>query len=619
MLVLIEPIRVANADSVIRWTLQSPASMNNTRTFSRRTFSVTVLVALCGFLAPAQISALPNAAASQSQLLLPAAKDPRGRETPQSAVLNFVKYAQRGDYDTAAKYLQLVTPKQNQQAEDTARQLIALINTTLHGSIGMLSNKSEGSISDADDPNIEVVGRFVVADQTVPFLLIRIIRKDVGPIWLVSSQTVEQVPSLYQRVGSPLLAEYFPAFLTKNTLLGVPLGQWLTWILSIPLSLLVGSAVIRLATWAWALLRHSPASRIEPRLLGNPLTLILAVLINARLVFSVGMPVFYRIYYFRILTIVLTISGAWLSVRIADQVFERARRGKLRRESQSILQLVHRFNNVVIFIIALLLIITILGFDTKTMLAGLGIGGIALALAAQKTLENLIGGITLVMDETASVGDDCFISGRLVTVQDIGLRSIRVVTQEGTEVSYPNSMLSQTSIENVSRRKRFLVSTSLFLSYECSVAQLQLVIARVRDVLYSHTRIEPETAKFRMSGLTTTGFQIDLFAYVLTTGGAEFAAIQEDIFFRVVNVVESAGAAWAPSQVAHLSDEQSIDEKKVAEAEDTIRSWQDSNQFPFPDFSPAHIAEVRGTLAYPPERSALRPECASPKNTEEVV
>jgi MscS family membrane protein len=614
----IEYLSVATAASGMRWTLSPRRMVTKHSTYGRRTFSVTVLVALFCFPAAAQIPALPNAAASQSQPLVPAPKDPRGRETPQSSVLNFMKYAQRGDYDTAAKYLQLATAKQNQPAEETARQLLVLINTAFHGSIGTLSNKPEGNIPDADDPNVDVAGRFVVADQTVPFLLNRITRKDVGPIWLVSSQTVEQVPGLYQRAGSPKLFEYFPTFLIKKTLLGVPLGQWLAWLLSIPLSLLVGWAVISLATWSWRLLKHSPANPMQPHSLGKPLILVLAVLIDVRLVFSIGMPVFYRVYYFRVLAILLIIGGAWLSVRIADQVFGRARQGKLRRASKSLLQLAHHFNNVVIIIVAVLLIITILGFDTKTMLAGLGIGGIALALAAQKTLENLIGGITLVMDEAASVGDDCVISGRPVTVQEIGLRSIRVVTQEGTEISYPNGMLSQASIENVSRRKTFLISTSILLSYECSLAQLQLAIAGVRDMLYSHTRVEAETAKFRFSGLTTTGFRIDLFAYVRTPDGAEFAGIQEDVLFRVVNIVESVGAQWAPSEVAHLSNGRG-DEKKVAAAEATIRGWQDSHQFPFPDFSPAHIAEVRGTLAYPPEKSALRREPVSLKNQPEEV
>src|SRR2546425_1507624 len=102
------------------------------------------------------------------------------------------------------------------------------------------------------------------------------------------------------------------------------------------------------------------------------------------------------------------------------------------------------------------------------MLPGLGIGGIAIALAAQKTLENLLGGITLVMDNAIYMGDDCVISGRYVTVRNIGLRSTAATTREGTDIWFPNGMLLQSSIENLLRRNRFLIFTNLLLSCQCS-------------------------------------------------------------------------------------------------------------------------------------------------------
>jgi len=531
--------------------------------------------------------------------------DPRGRTTPQSTMLEFIRYAQLGDYETAAQYLEPPTPRHNYDAQETARRLIVLINTSYRGSIASLSNKPEGSVLDSNDANIEIAGNFVAGDQVTPLYLQRVSRKDVGNIWLISYRTIDQVPDLYQRVGSPRLARYFPTFLMTNTIAGVPLGQWLAWLISVPVSLLIGWGIVRLAGWVWRVTRRSRPSSQEPSPIRKPLIFIIAIIDNARAVFLVGLPLFYRVYYFRVLGVLLTICIAWLVIRIADRVFARMHRGGIRRESRSLLQLVHRLNNAIICIIALLCVITILGFDTKTMLAGLGIGGIALALAAQKTLENLIGGITLVMDETASVGDDCVIFGRNVTIKEIGLRSIRVLSREGTQITYPNGVLSQTNIEDLSRRTKFLISSSLFLSHACSLAQLQLVIAKVREILYSHSRIETETAKFRMSGLTAAGVQIDLFAYVLTSDGNEFGAIQEDILFRVIQVIESAGATWAPSQMIQ-SKSDVIDESKLSEAESAVQGWQKSNAIPFPDFAPAHISQIRGTLAYPPERSAVR-------------
>jgi len=576
-----------------------------------------VLAAQC-LCASAQIPAIPNAP-SQSQPATTPPKDPRGRETPQGVLLNFTKYAQRGDFETAAKYLDPPTAKHRYDAEEVARQLIVLINTSFRGSIASVSNRPEGSVADSDDPNTETVGNLVVDDESVPILLTRVVRQDVGPIWLVSSQTLALVPRLYQRAGSPRLAEYFPDFLIRNKFLDIPLGQWVSWILSIPISLLAAWALFAVGAWLWTFRRHPIINQPRTRYLGKPIVYVIAILIHARLVLLVGMPIFYRVYYFRVLMILSTISTAWLFVRIGNQLFEHARQRKMRRESQSLLQLVHRFSNVIILVVGLLLILSILGFDTKTMLAGLGIGGIALALAAQKTLENLIGGITLVMDETASVGDDCVISGRQVTVQEIGLRSIHVTTREGTEIAYPNGMLSQASIENLSRRTRFLIWTQLYLSYDCSLAQLQLAIVRVREILYSHARVETESARFRLSGFSPTGFSVELFVYVLTSSGAEFTAIQEDILFRVAEVVESAGARWAPSQVTNASKDQPVDSSKLADAEQMVHNWQTSKNIPFPDFSPVHIAEVRGTLPYPPEGSAVNQNATRPRESKEVA
>jgi MscS family membrane protein len=524
--------------------------------------------------------------------------------------LNYVKYAQRGDYETAAKYLQLTTPKDTQQGPEIARQLLVLINTSFHGSIANVSNEPKGNLEDSDDPNLEVAGTLVVENHSVPLFLARISRKDTGEIWLVSSQTLSQVPSLYQRAGSPRLVGYFPPPLMKNMFLGVPLGQWLAWLLAIPISAFIAWAMVKIGRICWNLRRSSAVQPQQSLLLGEPMIVVLTIVIDALVVLFVGMPLFYRVYYFRTLKVLLTISGAWLCNRIADLVY--AHMHFIRNESRSLLQLLHHINKAVIVVFSSLIIITILGFDTKTMLAGLGIGGIAFALAAQKTLENLIGGITLVMDQTASVGDECVISGRSVTVQEIGLRSIRVLTREGTEIAFPNGMLSQTTIENVSRRTKFLSSARLTVSYECSLAQLQLVIARVREFLYSHARVETQTTSFRMIGFSTTGYQVELSAYLRCSNGTEFTAIQEDIFLHVVEIMDTTGAVWAvPSQAMYLSKEQLIDEKKMAEAEQTVRNWQTSNQVPFPDLSPDQIAALRDTVPYPAEQSVLHQRSTS--------
>jgi len=111
-----------------------------------------------------------------------------------------------------------------------------------------------------------------------------------------------------------------------------------------------------------------------------------------------------------------------------------------------------------VVIAAILAILAVLGFNLTTVLAGLGIGGIAIAFAAQKTLENLFGGISVLADEVIRVGDYCRFGDRSGTVEDISLRSTRVRTDARTELSIPNGTLATMSIENFTRRDKIQFS-----------------------------------------------------------------------------------------------------------------------------------------------------------------
>ena len=215
-----------------------------------------------------------------------------------------------------------------------------------------LRNAPQGDLEDTEDPNLDVAGRFEVEDQDVPLLLARVTRNDIGPIWLISSQTLSQVPGLYQRVGSPRLAQYFPEVLMSNSLLGIPVGQWLAWLLAVPLSLLIAWILVSFSTLCWKLFKRSPDTQIQSHPLRRPIISVLAIVIDALIVYSLGMPLFYRVYYFRILQIIFAISTAWLLARLTDMGYTQVRRSSVRRESQSLLQLAQHANKVVIIIIA---------------------------------------------------------------------------------------------------------------------------------------------------------------------------------------------------------------------------------------------------------------------------
>jgi MscS family membrane protein len=515
-----------------------------------------LLIALWFPALPVQLPAMPPQGDASGHSAISQRKDPFGRETPRTTVMNFVKYAHRGDFKSATKFLQLSTANQKQEGERLARELLTLMDTSLHSNISLMSDTPEGFIDDSPDANIEMVGKFVVDDQEAKILLVRVPQGDSGPIWLISSQTLDQVPSLYKSAGSPILDRYLPAALAETSFLGISLGRWLAFLLSIPLALLMGWTGGQLPRWLRRIRKRHEISGSHfnaPSSL-SPIQAMMAILFHAALVILIGMPIYYRVYYFRSSTVLVVLCAAWLGSRILDRVYARRNLRSSDRNLRSFFQLMHQLLRVSLFVFAGLLVLAIIGINTGAILAGLGIGGIALALAAQKTLENLFGGITLVMDKVFAVGDDCVISDRQVTIRDIGLRSITMSTREGTEISFPNGMLSQNSIENLSRRTRFLISATLTISYESRLAQLGDAVTNVRKMLHAHERVEHESARFHLSGLSSLGYEVELFAYVRGANAIEFSATREDVLCRVLEILESRNTRMAvPARVNYVS------------------------------------------------------------------
>ncbi|MGA2002278.1 MAG: mechanosensitive ion channel family protein, partial [Terriglobales bacterium] len=259
-----------------------------------------------------------------------------------------------------------------------------------------------------------------------------------------------------------------------------------------------------------------------------------------------------------------------------------------------------------IVVIAVLSILGILGFNLTTVLAGLGIGGIAIAFAAQKTLENLFGGISVLADEVIRVGDYCRFADRAGTVEDISLRSTRVRTDARTELSIPNGTLATMSIENFTRRNKILFNPVLSIRYDTTGDQLRYLLAEVRRILYQHPMVESGSASIRFANFDPSALRLEIVSYVLTQDSNEFAAVREDLLLRIMQVVERSGTGFAfPTQTLYLGRDHGIDPGKTAAAEKQVQQWRDQHELPFPDFSPADRSAFRGSIPYPAPESAI--------------
>ena len=293
-----------------------------------------------------------------------------------------------------------------------------------------------------------------------------------------------------------------------------------------------------------------------------PLRCILAILMHSLFVYLLEPPLLYRVYYFRFMATLLMGCFLWLLSTITDRGFEHAvnRTRTQHRGGESILILMQRLTRIVLLIIALVVALAIFGFNVKTTLAGLGIGGLAIALAAQKTLENLIGGVSLLMDKAVRVGDFCQIGDQLGTVEDIGLRSLKLRTLDQNLSVVPNGSLAQMQFQNMARRSKLLINQTFSLRIETRAEQLRFVLDRVQSMLDQHPAIESGSCRVRVMSFVGAAFQLELFAYGKTGDWAQFTAIRQDVILKIAEIVEASGTRFAaPTQLAYLSRDKGVD------------------------------------------------------------
>jgi MscS family membrane protein len=249
----------------------------------------------------------------------------------------------------------------------------------------------------------------------------------------------------------------------------------------------------------------------------------------------------------------------WWLWRAVDLIAERMRDRLLvdhPQTAQSVYVLGRRLFKGVALAIALLAGLAAFGVDLTATLTGLGIGGVALAFASQKTLENVFGGVLVLSDRSIVVGDVCKIGQYTGEVLDVGLRSMQLRTVNRTVVYVPNGTLATMEVENLSRRDKFLFQHIVGLRYETTPGQLERVATDIRESLTTDTRVENETLRVRLARFGAYSLDVEVFAYVRAADYPSFLGVQEELLMRIMGIVRSAGTGLAfPSQTMYVKTE----------------------------------------------------------------
>jgi len=544
----------------------------------------------------------------------PANTDPLGRSTPRGAIFGFLQSAQLGKNDIAAQYLQLTTAQRRNQGPELAGELLIVINRGFTGNLNRITDLPNGTEQIGVAPGHEQVGMLGIGETDVPLDLVHANDPDGNKVWLISSETLSKLPELYAQANIHQLETHLPPALVRFVILGMPAWQWLAMLALVPLALGAAWLVIRLALSLAALIERFKKQKPKPALrsVSTPLLLVFATVLHRIGVDYLVIPVLLHAYYARVIGIIFIVAFAWLCSRILRITMEAVESRAIasgRAGIGSLVLLGQRVANALLILSAMLLVFRAMGFNTSTALAGVGIGGIAIALGAQKSLENLIGGIAVLSDEVIRVGDVCRFGSSTGVVEDISLRSTRIRTGERTELSIPNGMLATMTVENLTRRDKMLFEVKLGLRYETTPDQLRAVLAETRRMLYEHPKVEQSSASIRFTGFKDVSLGLDASCYLLTTNDSEFAAIREDLLLRILEIVQAAGTGFAlPSRTIYMTSDPGIDPQKKIETEQKVKEWREHHDFPFPDFNPNEIPALRDQIVYPAPESAVRKE-----------
>jgi MscS family membrane protein len=186
-----------------------------------------------------------------------------------------------------------------------------------------------------------------------------------------------------------------------------------------------------------------------------------------------------------------------------------------------------------------------LGVPLVGIVAGLGVGGLAIALAAQPTIENLIGGVMLYADRPVHVGDECKFGDSTGVVEEIGIRSTRIRAKDRTLITIPNADFAKQRLTNTDRRDRLVVNGIVGLRYGTTQAQLRQVVEEAARFFERHPVIDEKASTLRLTEFGVYSLDLELVAQLTTRNRSELGPLRQEILLEIAGIVERAGTDLA--------------------------------------------------------------------------
>jgi len=468
------------------------------------------------------------------------------RGTPDRSARGFLVAVDADDYETAAEYLDLRNLR-GAATDLTGAQLARRFEVIVHRAnwtdVDELVDDPAGRGNDNLPDYRDSIGTLEHDGKEIRLLMQKVPRGDGEFIWKISNATVSLIPELYETYGYTEVIEDLRRSLPRVSFLGYELFKWVA-------ALAAGAAAyVTVFLLALAIRRvlgdpGTPSHRQVFRFLVAPFGVWAVAMAMSSVASSLGRGVTAEaVARWSPLPVLLTVWVLFATINLLRTIYDNHLHKQGREGAVVLLRPVSNAVKLLIFVSGILVYLDGLGINITTVLAGLGVGGIAVALALQKPMEDVFGAITLYSQQPVRVGDFCQIGTTTGTIEEIGLRTTFIRTLANTRIAVPNARLATEAIDNISARQKILYRPSLRLRYDTPPEQIQRVMEGIRELLGSHEKILADGSRVRFVEIADDALRIEVFAYLDTAVWTDYLELAEELNLRILEIVATAGTS----------------------------------------------------------------------------
>jgi len=470
------------------------------------------------------------------------------RDTPLTTVEGFLSATSERDYENAANYLRLTKLSKGFDTSDgpeLARMLRILINQKLWINLDQLNIDPKGNLDDGLPAHLEFISSIETPEGNKNVYLRRYSDSAGNYMWYFSADTVREIPYLYSLFGYGHLGDLLSDFFGDISIWGIQIWQ----IIGILLLFIVGYIISFIFT---SLIAHLIRKKDHPvvnsvlELLTRPIRLILTLIIASFGIEILSPGVSLRaLLKTKTFLIIVVIWFCFKFVDILALLYRKRLESQGKYKLIAIIRPIGTTFKVLIFVMFILMWLNNVGFQITTVLAGIGIGGLALALGAQKTIEDIFGAITIFTSSPVDIGDFCRFGDRLGTVEEIGIRNTRIRTLDHSVISIPNSQFASMQIDNYSKKEKYWYHPTIRLKHKTTSDQIKKISSLVTTMLEDHPKVTKENIRVRFKDIGLISLDIEVFAYINVKDYNTFLEVGEELNFGIIEIISNAGGEFA--------------------------------------------------------------------------